>query len=292
VLQISNWAVDHFLAKFVDIRVMNMAATSAEFSIPVLDGALPHERLPLRHPERHPPRFAFRQALRNFRTFIRDKEQTNVVFCVFDALPWPGIDRAAEAFLSTVRGREIYASEPSLVEILDDRKALRGYPEGSVAQAYCDFMDREGLLASMLVAETEAKQGGRPSYADRIQWYIDRQRDVHDLLHVLTTYGRDALGEQCVLAYVFKQRPSWGHIFIAYAGALVTRRKVRAPAPVLRAVREAQLMGKASARLAEQSIRELLAMPIDAVRKQFGIRPPHYYGEVHRVWREAGFEPF
>jgi len=271
---------------------MNMALASAEFSIPVLDSALPHALVPLRHPERHPPRFAFREAWRNFRTFIRDKEQTSVVFCVFDALPWPGIDRAAEEFLSTARGRDIYEAEPSLVEILDDRELLRGYPAGSVAQAYCDFMDREGLSASMLVDETEAKQGGRPRYADRIQWYIDRQRDVHDLLHVLTTYGRDALGEQCVLAYVFKQRPSWGHIFIAYAGALVTRRKVRTPAPVLRAVREAHLMGKASERLAEQSIRELLAMPIEAARKQFGIRPPRYYGEVHRVWREAGFEPF
>lgn len=270
---------------------MNMAATSAEFAIPVLDGVMPRALLPLRHPDRQPPRFDFLQAWKHFSAFKDDKEQTNVVFCVFDSLPWIGIDRAAEEFLTSDRGRAIYASEPSLAELLDDHAALRRLPRGSLAHDYCDFMEREGLTAAMLVRETEAMKGGRPRHADRIQWYIDRQRDVHDLLHVITTYGRDGLGEQCVLAYVFKQRPSWGHIFIAYAGAIVTRHRLGTRAPVLRAVREAQRMGKASPRLAEESIRDLLAMSTEAVREKFAIRLPRLYGEVHRIWREAGIDP-
>ena len=270
---------------------MNMAASASEFAIPVLDGALPHALVPLRDPLRRPPQFDFAAAWRHFRTFKQDKEQTNVVFCVFDSLPWVGIDRAAERFLATGRGREVYASEPFLPDILDDHAALRRLPMGSLAHDYCDFMEREGLTAACLVRETEAMNGGRPRHNDQVQWYIDRQRDVHDLLHILTRYGRDALGEQCVLAFVFNQRPSWGHIFIAYAGAMVTRRRNGTHAPVLRAAREAQRMGRACPRIAEQSIRALMALPTEVVREKFSIRPVRFYDEVHRIWRAAGIEP-
>ncbi len=194
------------------------------------------------------------------------------------------------AFWPPTPAGAIYASEPFLPDLLDDRAALRRYPAGSLAHDYCAFMDREGLSAAGLAAETEIMRAGRPRLDDRIEWYVDRQRDIHDLLHVLTGYGRDALGEQCVAAFVFGQRPSWGHIFIAYAGALVTRRETGTRAPVLRAVREAQRNGKASPRLAEQSIRSLLALPTEAVRAKFGIRLPRLYGEVHRVWRAAGID--
>lgn len=270
---------------------MNMAALQTEFAIPVLDGVMPHALLPMRHPERQPPRFDIPMAWKHFMKFKQDTEQTNVVFCVFDALPWLGIDREAEAFLRTEQGRALYADEPFLPDLLDDHAALRRLPKGSLAHDYCDFMEREGLKAATLVKETEAMQGGRPRHADRIQWYIDRQRDVHDLLHILTGYGRDNLGEQCVLAFVFNQRPSWGHIFIAYAGALVTRHRIRTKAPVLRAVQEAQRIGRNCPRLAEQSIRSLLALPTGQVRAQFGITRPKLYDEVHRIWREAGVSP-
>ncbi len=271
---------------------MNMAVLSAEFAVPVYDGPMPHALLPLRHRDRKPLRYDFGMAWKHFNAFKQDKEKTSVAFCVFEALPWIDIDRAAERFLATEKGRRLYASEPYLHELLDDRKTLRAYPRGSLAHDYCDFMEREGLTAAGLVAESETMRDGRARLEDRIEWYVDRQRDVHDLIHVLTGYGRDGLGEQCVAAFVFGQRPSWGHIFIAYAGALVTRRQTRTRAPVLRAVREAQKIGQKCPRIAEHSIRELLAMHTDAVRELFGIRPAQLYGEVHRVWRAAGIEAF
>lgn len=270
---------------------MNMAVNQAEFAIPVLDGPQPRALVPLRHPDRARFRLKPAKALRHWADFKRDKEQTHLAFSIFNALPWTGVDAAAARFLATGEGRRIYASEASLPEILDDHAALRRMPKGSLAHDYCDFTEREGLSAAGLVAEYELCREGRPRIDDRIEWYLDRLRDSHDLLHILTGFNRDALGEQCVLAFVFKQRPSWGHLFIAYAGAVVTKRCTRTRAPVLGAVREAQLIGRNCPPIADQSIRDLLSMQTDDIRRKFGIRPARLYGEVHRIWREEGLDP-
>lgn len=270
---------------------MNMAVNQAEFALPGLDGMLPRALVPLRHPDREPFRLQPAKAMRIWAEFKRDKEQTHLAFAIFNALPWTTVDAAATQFLARDEGRRIYASEPALPEILDDHAALRRLPKGALAHDYCDFMEREGLSAAGLVAEYELCREGRPRLDDRIEWYVDRLRDTHDFLHILGRYGRDALGEQCALAFVFKQRPSWGHLFIAYAGAMVVKRCTGTRAPVLRAVREAQLLGRACPPLAEQSIRDLLAMQTSDVRRQFGLKVPRLYDEVHRVWREEGLDP-
>jgi ubiquinone biosynthesis protein COQ4 len=270
---------------------MNMAVRSAEFAIPVQDGLQPRAFVPLRHPARGPFRLQPLKAMKIWAEFKRDKEQTHLAFSIFNALPWTTVDKAAARFLSTDEGRRIYASEPSLPEILDDHAALRRMPKGSLAQDYCDFTEREGLSAAGLVAEYDLCRE-RPRIDDKVEWYLDRLRDSHDLLHILTGFNRDALGEQCVLSFVFKQRPSWGHLFIAYAGAVVTKRCTGTNAPVLGAVREAQLIGRNCPAIVEQSIRDLLPMQTEDIRRKFGIRPPRLYNEVHRIWREKGLDPF
>ena len=60
---------------------------------------------------------------------------------------------------------------------------------------------------------------------------------------MLTGYGRDALGEQCVLAFTYGQQPTPGHLLIGYLGGLEMTRKQRIKVPVLGAVREAQKLG-------------------------------------------------
>ena len=152
-------------------------------------------------------------------------------------------------------------------------------------------MEREGLSAQGLIDEFDEFAEGRERFDDQFLWYLNRMRDTHDMLHVLTGFGRDALGEQCVLSFVFRQRPSWGHVFIAYGGAMVIKRCTGTKAPVLGAVREAQLIGRACPPLAEQSILDLLPVQTDEIRRKFGLRPARLYGEVHRIWAEEGLDP-
>src|SRR3546814_15517412 len=79
-------------------------------------------------------------------------------------------------------------------------------------------MEREGLTEQGLVDESLKFRRGKPSHDDMLELYGNRLRDTHDLFHILTGYGRDALGEQCVLAFSYSQTPSWGPLFLAWAG--------------------------------------------------------------------------
>lgn len=238
------------------------------------------------------PGYRVGKAWHHFRELLKDKENTAEVFPIFEALPWKGVIPAGRAFLTLERGQKLRESEPFLPDLLDDHEALRKLPEGSLAQAYCDFMEREGLTAHGLVEEYRRFAGDRPVFDDQFQWYFNRMRDVHDLLHVLTGYGRDALGEQCVLAFTYSQQPSPAHLFLGYAGGLEIKKGDKFKVPVFKAVREAQKLGKACPRIAEQPIRDLLSLPLEEARRRLNITPARYYAEAHAIWRANGIDPY
>lgn len=242
------------------------------------------------HPDRKELRFRPLKALHHFRKLIADKEDTEQVFHIFQSLPNRKFRSEAKKFVESEKGRALQISEPYLPSLLDDHATLRKMPQGSLAHAYCDFMETEGLSAAGLV--DEYKRFDSRIYGDQIEWYSNRQRDTHDLLHVLTGYGRDALGEQCVLAFTYGQSPAIAHLFIAYAGALHMKRSLKSDAPIISAVNEAKRQGRHCPRITSESILELLAMPLDAVRKKLNITPPTRYLEAHQQLRAAGIDPY
>ncbi len=245
----------------------------------------------LRHPNRPPPRRSVPRAIKNFRLLMKDKEDTSLVFKIYESLPSKAFMPRVQKLSLSERGEFLRRTEPSLPEILDDHIALRKTPIGSLAHAYCDFMESEGLSAAGLVAE--ADRLGRPKFDDLVQWFGDRSRDTHDLFHVLTGYGRDALGEQCVLLFTHGQSPQQGHLLIGYAGAANIKKMVwGSKAPVMGAVRQAARTGRGAPQLIEQSIRELLAMPIDDVRAKLNIPEPTLYRRCHEIWAQEGIDPY
>ncbi|NNC59781.1 MAG: hypothetical protein HKO05_07305 [Erythrobacter sp.] len=250
------------------------------------DGTLFH------HPDRPQPQRDIRAAFHHFRELIKDKEDTSHVFKIFEALPSKQFLPKARAFSLSRQGERIRESEAFLPDILDDHDALRLFPAGSVAHAYCDFMESEGLTAAGLVEEGERAWPGRPKYGDLVEWYAWRRRDTHDLLHVLTGYGRDALGEQCVLAFTYGQNGGIAHLFIAYLGALKVRTDTKSAAPVLRAVRQAQRMGENAPTLCEMPIRQLLGMQLHDARSLMSIVEPTEYHRAHAIWQARGVDPY
>jgi len=245
----------------------------------------------LLHPDRLAPRYSLARAVKNFRLLLKDKEDTSLVFKIYESLPSKSFMPRVEALTMSDRGQYLRRTEPNLPEILDDHGSLRETPKGSLAHAYCDFMESEGLSAAGLVAE--ADKLGRPKYPDLVQWFADRSRDTHDLFHVLTGYGRDALGEQCVLLFTHGQSPTQGHLLIGYAGAANIRKMTwGSKAPVMGAVRQAKRTGRGAPKLIEQPIRELLKQPLDVVREALNIPEPTLYRECHRIWRSDGIDPY
>jgi ubiquinone biosynthesis protein COQ4 len=244
----------------------------------------------LLHPDRPQAKYRPLRAVRNFQILMKDKEDTAAVFKIFESLPSKDfMPRIAQLALSE-KGEELRRTEPWLPEILDDHAALRRTPKGSLAHAYCDFMEAEGLSAAGLVAESE--RSGRPRFPDLVEWYINRSRDTHDMFHILTGYGRDALGEASVLLFTHGQQPSQGHLLIGYAGAANIKKMAKGTkAPVFGAVREAHRTGKGAPPLIAQPIRELLARPLAEVRAEMRIPEPVKYRECHRIWQAEGIDP-
>lgn len=233
------------------------------------------------------------KAMYHFRKLIANKEDTSQVFHITNALNGTDLYKQFNKFIADPEGRKRFEERRYLPPILDDRETLRAMPKGSLADAYCTFMDREGLTAQGLVDEFETFiQDIKDPRPEAFKWFNNRSRDTHDMEHVLTGYGRDALGETCVLSYSYQQRSGLGIQFIAYMGALEVKRWAPKGAPVIGAIREAARRGKAAKNIMYYDLLDLLPRPLEEVREMLGIEPMSVYPEVHRMMRESGLDPY
>lgn len=230
------------------------------------------------------------KAWRHFRALVADKEDTRQVFGIFEALPRAGFVDDARAFCASATGRARMASEPYLPDLLDDHAPIAALPEGTVGRAYLHFMTSQGLSAAGLVEESEKQF--RTRYDDQMQWYGDRLRDTHDMLHILTGHSRDALGEACVLAFTYGQTGNYGNAFIAALAGREIKRGTRVGAPVFKALWQAYRNGKRSPNIINEDIRALLAEPLGAARRRLNIDEPVHYRACHEAFRGRGIDPF
>ena len=233
------------------------------------------------------------KAMKHFRNLIANKEDTTQVFHITNSLNGNDLYKEYNKFIAHPEGKKRFLERRNLVPILDDRDTLLAMPEGSLAQAYCHFMDSQGLTAQGLVDEFDRfTQDVEDKRDPDFKWYNNRLRDTHDLTHVLTGYSRDALGEECVLAFSYQQHSGFGTQFIAYMGALEFRRHTPKGAPVIGAIREAAVRGRAAKNIEHFDILDLLPRPLEEVREMMGIIPMVKYPKVHAMMREAGLDPF
>ena len=80
-------------------------------------------------------------------------------------------------------------------------------------------MEREGLTAQRIsLRKASHSAQNYQKFDDDLLWYTNRLRDTHDMYHILTGYGRDALGEDALLGYTHSQHGGLGIRFIAYMG--------------------------------------------------------------------------
>ncbi|PHR94225.1 MAG: hypothetical protein COA69_01105 [Robiginitomaculum sp.] len=244
------------------------------------------------HPDRKTMRMRPLKALRHFRNLVADKEDTEQVFHIIQALSGKSFLRDLKRFARSSEGKQHIKNKRFLPPILDDHDAIRKLPEGTVGRAYVDFMESEGLSAAGLVAEYDKFGDKVEHYDDLVEWYSNRLRDTHDLMHVLTGYGRDALGEACVLAVSYGHNRSPGVIFISVMGGREIKKLAPKGAPVMKAVFEGKRTGKNSLGISYQDIPSLLAEPLEAARKRMGFSVPVEYNRVHEMCRSVGQDPY
>jgi len=249
-------------------------------------------QLAFSHPDRPKTEFRPLKAWHHFRKLIADKEDTEQVFHIIAALRGRKFQIIARDFWQTPRGKDMLESKLRLVDLLDDHDSIKRLPQGTVGRAYVDFMEREGLSAAGLEAEYARFEDASTNYDDVLTRYGDRLRDTHDMLHILTGYGRDALGEQCVLAFTYAQNRNLGVGFIAYAGGLELKYRVAKNAPILKAVHEGYRIGNAAKNIVHEDIAALLREPLADARKRLGIAEPVVYRAAHEAMRSGGIDPY
>ncbi len=214
------------------------------------------------------------RAWRALRNLIDDPERTDQVFEIVRALSGNSFEHAYQRFAATAEGRRLLAERPSLLATLSDREALMALPEGSFGRAYAEFMqagqlDAAGLVEAEQMAEQNfAKEG--PLDPDR-EFFGDRLRDMHDLWHVLTGYGRDEAGEATNLAFTLGQVWNPGIAFIVMAGALIGPKDLTFywQRYLFRAWRR----GRKVRLLTAAPYERLLPLPLEDVRRELGIPP-------------------
>ncbi len=217
----------------------------------------------------------WRRAGQWLNVLIADPERTDAVFEIIGALAGNSFERHFERFRAQPDGLRILRERPSLLAALSDRARLRAMPAGSLGRSYAEFMDTAALDAQGLVdAEEEAasRQAKRYDYGADREFFGDRLRDMHDLWHVLTGYGRDQAGEAANLAFTFGQIPELGIGLIVLAAAAIGPKTP--PFGWQRYLLRAWRRGRRASELSAAPYEELLELPVAEVRRRLRIEPP------------------
>jgi ubiquinone biosynthesis protein COQ4 len=236
-------------------------------SDPAKDNTVPQPARPRLHPI---------AALRAVRKLMSNREDTHQVFLLIEALRGKTTLRQFGRFRQTETGRAVLGESRRLLDRLNDRASLAALPQGSLGRVYYDFMAAENLSAEALVEMSKIR---RPAAPDAVTLFRERNREMHDLLHVVTGYGRDPLGEACLVAFSYAQTRLKGFAVIAVFAARRIAHS-RPGQPVRRAVFEAYRHGRSSGWLPGADWEALLVQPVEAIRAQYAVKPPNYYRTI------------
>ena len=227
-------------------------------------------------------RFRLGDARRAMRALIDDPDDTAQAFKVIAAMSGGSGRRLFKRFRRSPDGARILREKRSLVDVIGDLEKLRAMPASSLGQAIADFYQTEELSAQGLVAASEAGLGEQSpdEVSEEERVFRARLRDLHDVFHVLTGYGRDLRGEVAVLAFTLAQTWNPGIAFIV----LTVLRRAGWRSEMGHLLRTAFGRGRRATWLLDREWEALLPRPIDDLREELGVGPPPVYEQV----RSAG----
>lgn len=213
------------------------------------------------------------EAVKAVRRLMANPEATEEVFVILRAMRGGSGIALFRRFTQSPMGARILKEKRSLFAALSNRAALAVLPEASLGREYHRFMASENLSAEGLVAPSQAYRDDAVS--DDVALFRDRMRDMHDLTHTLTGYGRDPLGELCLLAFMYPQTGNLGMALIVLMGfgrlESWTARK---------AVIEAWRHGRKARWFADMDWEAMLPDALDALRQRLRVVRPAAYHEA------------
>jgi len=248
-----------------------MAMTDTLQLVLPADGA-PADTTPFLRPKRQ-----WGVALKALRRLLTNKEDTGQVFEIMSALNGDSTMRNYQRLLATTGGGRLAFEHVELAPRLMDDAWLDSFAPGTVGAVYREFVRTENISAEGL-AEISRQRQTRVEANHPYAWFGRRNRDSHDIWHILSGYHRDGLGEACLVAFSYGQLRSLGWALIASGAAL------RASGPyrrrIIGAIWQGYRRGKAAAWLPAQDYITLLNEPLEAARRRLKITPPTAYDAI------------
>ena len=213
------------------------------------------------------------KALGAARKLMADPNDTQQVFVILKALRGRAYGRIFRQFAATPTGAKVLRDQHRLLDVLQDHATLETLGPSTLGGTYLAFMRAEDLSADGLVLPSALVEDN-DDITPGMRLVRDRLRDAHDLNHTVTGYGREPLGELCLLAFMFGQTRNAGLLFIVMAGLKKHGFGKQAPAVWL-AIWEAWRRGRKARWLPGTDWEAELASPLASVREmlEVGIAP-------------------
>lgn len=230
-------------------------------------------------------------ALSALRRLLADGNDTHQVFRIMRALNGDVTSRNYRKLLTMPNGGRIAYRHVELAERLADRAWIDGFAEGSVGAAYRAFLDSTGFSADGLVEVSMAEGAFQGIDVEHpYAWMGRRERDIHDLWHVITGYQADEhLGEACLTGFSYAQTGGLGWAFIALGAGLKSIR-ITGKLDFFKAVIEGYRRGKQAGWLHGEDYETLLAEPLDQARRRLNIGEPVRYRIAQASLAAAGLQ--
>ena len=216
------------------------------------------------------------KAIKALIALSKNNEDTSQVFHVIDALKGSSDRKYFKIFSKSEIGKKILKERVNLLDTLKDKDTLSKLPKNSLGYKYYEFIYKENLSPEELINASESSKKEFGNRTDDEIFFNTRKRDMHDLWHVTTGYGRDALGELSLLAFTYAQEQNRGVGAIALYGYWKVGREF--PNFNLRKViREGYKNGKNATLWSCEDWEKLIKLPIDEVREKINAKKPKLY---------------
>jgi ubiquinone biosynthesis protein COQ4 len=227
------------------------------------------------------------RAFRALRALFADPDDLPQVFTILESLPGTTLPKMERRMRESATGRGLLANRPDVVALLQDREALRKLPEGSLGRAYLAFVESENISAEG-IRDADSKGRRQEEELDPTLAFLhQRMRDTHDMWHAVTGYRGDVLGEAALLAFNLAQSFNVGIALIVGLGLTKT---IGAP-EARRLILDGYLRGRRAEWLPAVAWEELLARPVDEVRRSLRVGPPPAYTPVRSAELKAARGP-
>jgi ubiquinone biosynthesis protein COQ4 len=230
------------------------------------------------------PRRNWGKALRALRRLLSDKDDTGQVFEIMRALNGGTDVENYKRLIGTVSGGRLAYERIELAPRLMDSAWLDSFAPGTVGAAYRDFIRSENLSAEGLV-EISRQRAKHVDVPHPYAWFGRRQRDIHDIWHVLSGYHRDGLGEACLVAFSYAQTGGLGWALIAFGA--VFRARAYPDQPRVAAIRQGYRRGKAAKWLLGEDYVQLMGEPLEVARRRLNLTPPTIYDSIPASERDG-----